>query len=111
MSETKICSKCGRELPATVDYYFRQTRLKCGLTAACKECMGGRFTDKDLKPNEDHKLCSRCKRELPATLEYFRANKKNQKHRLMDCCRKCQDEYNHQYKLANKEHIAEYGRA
>jgi len=107
MSETKVCSQCKRELPATADFYFRQSKLKCGLAPACKECMGSKFTDKKPIPKEGYKICCHCKSELPATLEYFRA-RKGLKYGVREICRTCQDEYNHQHKLANKEHIDKY---
>ena len=36
--ETKVCTKCGKELPATTEYFAAETRIKCGLRAICKEC-------------------------------------------------------------------------
>lgn len=38
MAETKICTKCGRELPATPEYFQRARRFKSGLMAVCKDC-------------------------------------------------------------------------
>jgi len=36
---TKVCSKCGKEYPATVEYFHREKRNKaCGLRASCKVC-------------------------------------------------------------------------
>lgn len=36
----KTCTKCGRELPATEDYFYVDKRSKRGLTTACKSCIG-----------------------------------------------------------------------
>lgn len=39
MSETKVCFKCGRELPATTEYFYRRVDSgKESLKNACKEC-------------------------------------------------------------------------
>lgn len=38
MADTKICTKCGRELPATPEYFQRARRFKSGLMAVCKDC-------------------------------------------------------------------------
>lgn len=35
---TKICTKCGRELPATTEYFHKHKTGKYGLHATCKEC-------------------------------------------------------------------------
>lgn len=36
--ETKICSKCGEEYPATREYFCLDRRKKSGLGARCKKC-------------------------------------------------------------------------
>lgn len=36
--EIKICTQCGKELPATNDYFFKDERGKGGLRAQCKVC-------------------------------------------------------------------------
>ena len=36
--EMKICSGCGKELPATTEYFAVHKRTKSGLRARCKEC-------------------------------------------------------------------------
>ena len=36
--DTKICSKCKRELPATTEFYHRDKIGKFGLRSWCKEC-------------------------------------------------------------------------
>lgn len=35
---TKLCSKCGEEKPATLEFFFRHKQGKFGLRAACKQC-------------------------------------------------------------------------
>ena len=38
MGNTKICTGCGRELPATAEYFYKMKRGKFGLMASCKDC-------------------------------------------------------------------------
>jgi len=36
--ETKICTKCGKELLSTAEYFQRNTRNKSGFRSECKKC-------------------------------------------------------------------------
>lgn len=36
--KTKICNKCGKELPATLEFFHKYSRKKDGLFNTCKEC-------------------------------------------------------------------------
>ena len=36
--DTKRCTKCREEKPATVEYFYRETRVKSGLSSQCKGC-------------------------------------------------------------------------
>lgn len=38
MSETKVCTKCGKEFPATSEYFRRNSKCKDGLGSQCKQC-------------------------------------------------------------------------
>lgn len=38
MFKTKICTKCGEELPATTEYFAKSKDGKFGLKASCKKC-------------------------------------------------------------------------
>lgn len=40
--DTKTCSKCGDEFPATTEYWHRDNRSKDGLLGHCKTCEGAR---------------------------------------------------------------------
>ena len=37
--KTKVCSKCGKELPMTEKYFNRNKRSKDGFSYYCKECL------------------------------------------------------------------------
>lgn len=36
--KTKICTKCGKKLPATAEYFYRDKSKKDGLEYQCKQC-------------------------------------------------------------------------
>ena len=81
---TKVCKSCGKEFPATIDYFHRDSSGKLGLKGRCKLCINGekyRFVDKN------NHLCKSCGRELPFTEEYFVNNPKSNK--LTSPCREC----------------------
>lgn len=40
--EMKVCSTCGRELPATTEYFYQDKRRKKGLKSPCKKCAAKR---------------------------------------------------------------------
>lgn len=52
--DTKICTKCKRELPATLDFFYKQKRGLFGLHSRCKECY--REYDNSEKRKESKKL-------------------------------------------------------
>lgn len=89
--ETKVCSKCRRELQATKEYFFADCHKKDGLDSACKECKGrkfGRYMYYE-KAKAGYRTCTSCKRELPGTLEYFDSQTKVKKDGLRAVCKEC----------------------
>jgi len=38
VQEMKICSKCNKELPATLEFFYGDIRLSGGLANPCKQC-------------------------------------------------------------------------
>ena len=38
VNELKKCPQCGKEYPATPDFFYRHTRTKDGLNSCCKNC-------------------------------------------------------------------------
>lgn len=85
----KKCSKCGRELPANTDYFYKKHNTKDGFTNHCKECHGKSFTDKLTHiPKEGHKFCKKCNRELPIDIKYFPPDKLCPDG-LRNVCREC----------------------
>jgi 5-methylcytosine-specific restriction endonuclease McrA len=49
LMETKICSKCGRELPATSEYFPKRTTTK--LQSRCKECASAYYKQRNARPD------------------------------------------------------------
>lgn len=39
MSQIKTCRKCGKELPATLEFFYKNAGGKFGLTPRCKPCV------------------------------------------------------------------------
>lgn len=75
MSEVKICTKCGRELPATTEYYYKSLGK---YRPDCKECSGHKFMNrllsKDTILNIDgliYKTCLTCGSSKPISDYYF----------------------------------------
>ena len=52
--ETKVCTKCGRELPATE--FYANKKMKGGLGTYCKECSNRLSTEYARKRRERKKL-------------------------------------------------------
>ena len=38
VDETKVCSRCKKQLPATIEFFYVDKHLKSGLCSACKKC-------------------------------------------------------------------------
>lgn len=48
----KNCTKCKKDYPATLEYFYKDTKVKCGLSSWCKICEKAR-TLKYQKENRD----------------------------------------------------------
>ena len=51
--ETKVCTKCGEEKPATKEFFFRQKKRPDGLNTQCKDCKN-EYSRKYDKENREH---------------------------------------------------------
>ena len=123
--QTKICTKCGRELPKNIDYFRpKKNRGKVSFSPQCRDCEREyrvkrylanreRFVEYSreyrkkhsrysVKPKTGYKICGLCGGEFPATLEYFR-KKQSGKNGLTGRCRKCLGDINKKYYEDNKE--------
>ncbi len=96
--ETKICTKCRRELPATTDYFHRHRQIKSGLRPVCKDC---RRTG-EIRVKDGMKRCRKCHQWKPATTEYFN-NKPDGLLGLNAVCKECVCGANKEWYAANRE--------
>ena len=84
----KKCSKCGREFPATKEYFNSDKYNKDGLTNQCKECRNKKKMFNLPKPKDGYKFCIKCNRELEIDIKYFPPDKMR-KDGLRNVCREC----------------------
>lgn len=106
MSKYKVCSGCSKELPANADYFHRCKARPDGLRGDCKECRGGKYTNK-LNIPKGYKQCNICKEVKPETTDYFyRRNKKL----LRGTCIECWLEQSDKYIEDNPKYIIKYRR-
>jgi hypothetical protein len=47
--KTKVCTLCTRELPATEAYFYKEKRVKSGLSSWCRDCHREKQKVRDLK--------------------------------------------------------------
>ena len=100
--DTKKCTgPCGRELPATTEFFHKNKKGKYGIHTECKECCNKRQEEKrNNPPNTDVSIkqtCAGCGKEFPATLNYFHRDRRG-KFGVHTFCMVCQNkklkEYN-----------------
>lgn len=117
--ETKICTKCNKEYPATAEYFYRNSKSTDGLRCECKQCQQKQYAKyyekkhKEEQENKDKtkaylksinvKICTKCGKEYPATVKYFH-NRKDTKDGLSFWCKTCALENAAKYR--NIEHDA-----
>jgi len=100
------CTDCGNELPATLEYFYRDKKAKFGVRSKCRECCN----KINNPPNTDSNIkqtCTNCREEFPATLEYFHRGK-NGKFGVDTKCKKCCNKKVKQWKKDNRDKINEY---
>ena len=128
--ETKICTKCGKELPATTKYFrLKKTAGKSDYLNSAwnakKEYRVKRYKENQEKfveysreyrkihyqyapkPKDGHKFCMGCGEEFPATTDYFRIKNKDGKFGLTGQCKKCLCEIDKMYYRDNKKELTE----
>jgi hypothetical protein len=104
----QVCTgECGKELPATLKYFYRDKKTKFGVKSKCKECCSKIQKETNNPPNEDSNIKQTCTggcgEELPATLEYFhrlKSGKFGVKCQCKECCK--------QWKKNNRDKRNEY---
>ena len=110
MCKTKVCTKCGEELPATS---FNKSKKGCklGLRSICRSCQskeGKDYYEKNkppLKRDEilgDTKICIDCGIEYPRTTVYFYEREAG-RDGLRNDCKLCNRKSSNMYRENNKE--------
>ena len=103
--ETKVCCRCGRELPRTREYFHKLSRTRDGFYYYCKECAGysfGKPWTKKTVTNNGIKKCTKCGRELP--LEMF--TKLSRTYDGYHCnCKDCLNKHRKQYRDKNQKYL------
>lgn len=102
MEQTKICTKCKKELPATREYFFKQKLGKYGVRAVCKACI--KIYKKDYYNNNIEKIKAYDKKYIVLNKE--KRNKNSREH-----SRANRQRYSELHKIwaeNNKEHLRQY---
>jgi hypothetical protein len=105
----QVCTgDCGKELPATTEFFHRLKGGKFGVASECRRCYNKKQKEKNNPVNTDVNIkqsCSDCGEELPATLEYFH-RLKGGKFGVENICKECRK----QRRKDNKDKLNEYKR-
>lgn len=122
MSKTRVCSKCGRELPLTSEYFYVNKKNAEGFRCECKSCQNAHYKIYyDNKYKSEHekqqvirndlkqrnvKVCTGCKQLLPADIDYFYA-RKDTPDGLSYYCKECCKAGQRRYGADNRDTINE----
>ncbi len=109
---TRVCSHCGKELPLTTEYFYRNKRNKDGFQLYCKQCASKQNKkyyeankinkNKNDRCKNEYQTCTQCGVELPATNKYFY---KETRGGFKTKCKKClrDNSLNPKYKEKRRE--------
>lgn len=105
--ETKTCTQCGREFPATLEYFRRSnSRGKIGLRAECKMC--ARFIDKVRRKANPELHRERCRQWREAHPERQKTANRNWYQKNIDEARRRARESMREERMRNPERWREY---
>ena len=102
---TKICTKCGEELPATSEYFNKHPQGKFGFNSKCKACEK-EYKKKYYQQNKDGKI----KDYLTKNQEKIRESKKEYRKEYYKNNRDELLKQKKQYYEDNKERMLKYGK-
>lgn len=104
MSKTKICTKCGIEKPATLEYFNKAKNGKYGLRADCRECCK-KYKKEYRKENKE------------LVKEYNEQYRKNNKEFIRECVKRYRENNKEKvkqskklYREKHKKQISEYSK-
>ena len=91
----KICTKCRKEHPETVEFWLKNPMGQSGFRSICKKCFAVRNKEYRIKKANRYKPmphiyreCTKCKISYPATDKYWFKSSLG-KHGLRSICKKC----------------------
>lgn len=102
----KRCTKCGREFPPTLEYFYRNKAVKSGLVAQCKTCANERHSRWE-KANWEHVKAwarewnKKNPEKVKAVIKKYRANNREKVRALNSKWSREHPEY---YRSRQKEH-------
>jgi hypothetical protein len=111
----KVCSSCGKEFPATPEYFRRRDRNSNGITQPCRKCGivdSSRY--KRLHPESDRRYAETHKEQRRENRRrHYRANKskyilRSQQQRMKDYYRKYSRQYQHKRKATRNNQPASF---
>lgn len=113
MEKTKVCTKCGKELPATTEYYHKHKTGKLGLRADCKNCAKmHRKENKEQIRKRRKQYCKENKEQISEQQkQYYEENKQRISERKKQYYEENKEqilEKKKQYIKENKEQIKQY---
>lgn len=71
----KTCKTCGRDLPATEEYYYKQPNVKSGLFARCIECIKLQSTTEEFKKHRREIRDKNIDKKRELAREWYNNNK------------------------------------
>lgn len=95
--KTKICPRCGRELPATSEYFRRDKSKKWGLSSHCKEC------------RHQYEKAYRAQKGREYYCQYYQLHRERYR-KYRETHREERREYDRKYYQAHLEERREYNR-
>lgn len=111
----KICSKCGKEYPATTEYFCKNSRSKDGLHYWCKCCQKEydlnrsknkeKLSQEQKLASEQMKVCTKCNKVLPFSA--FNADS-NKKYGLSSICKECDKASSKEYRDKHPNYYKDY---
>jgi len=82
----KKCTLCKKQFEATLDWFYKEPRVKTGLSSRCKKCYAKTAPKTSVKNN--HKICNSCGEEKE--LDCF-GNDKHRKDGKLGTCKECRN--------------------
>lgn len=101
---TLKCNTCKKTLPATTDYFYKQSRKKNGFILDCKACMGHPYgvhkhePEYKIENSVEMKKCNRCEIFYPHTKEFFNVVDG----RLYTYCIECNKKFMRNYRKTDR---------